>query len=98
MPGSVEECVVITLKGTPAVQISRKSTNSARHVGDTSDVQKGRIPAGEGPKRSIGRCLVNGTHALIVVYGFVVVPEPDGVDKGRGETVGFLSRNDLSRA
>src|SRR6266576_1832808 len=47
---------------------------------------------------AIRRHRVNCCYALVVIHGFVVEPESDGIDKGRGKAVGFFGRQELPGA
>src|SRR2546421_4218111 len=98
VPASIEERVVVHLEGIPTVQISWQSPDTAGQKRGAADLDLGGIPTCEGTQTSIGCHSINCSCALVVIHGFVVKPESDGIDKGRGEAVGFFGRQELSRA
>jgi len=95
---SIEERIVVHLERIPMVQVSWQSTDTARQKRGAADLDLGGVSACERRESTIACHWINGSQALVVVHRFVVKPESDGIDKGGGEAVGFLGRNELSRA
>src|SRR5207253_9545296 len=83
VPASVEESIVIHLERIPAVQVSWQSPDTARHKRVAGNLDLGGISTCEGTQTTIRRHRVNCCYALVVIHGFVVEPESDGIDKGR---------------
>src|SRR6184192_2171289 len=95
---SIEECVVVHLEGIPTVQVGWQSPDTAWQKRGAADLDLGGIPTGEGTQTSIRGHSINCSCALVVIHGFMVKPESDGIDKGRREAVSFFGRQELSRA
>src|SRR5712692_8554951 len=98
VPAPIEESVVVHLEGIPIVQVSWQSTDTARQKRGAGDLDLGGISTCEGTQSTIRCHRINCSEALVVIHGFVAKPESDGIDKGRGEAVGFFGRKELSRA
>src|SRR5947207_8862440 len=95
---SIEERLVVHLAGIPTVQVGWQSADTARQKRGAADLDLGGIPTGEGTQTSIRGHSINCSCALVVIHGFMVKPESDGIDKGRREAVSFFGRQELSRA
>jgi len=98
VPASIEERIVVHLERIPMVQISWQSTDTARQKRGATDLDLSGITTCERTQTTIRRNSINCSNALVVIYGLVVKAESDGIDKGGCEAVGFLGRQELSRA